>query len=269
MKVRTTRQGNKTNVNSVSQIDTSARYLFPFVFLLLYNEPFQPGQHVFLLLFLVGGMVEFRKRKNEQSSNNEQNRYHRYLNSVEVYDSIKNEWTLLDAKMKNRRCGCSTIVIGSRIMVFGGWDDITFVSAIETFDVTTQKWAGSHIPPPANQRAEFAAIATQNNIFLIGGCLGYGTKKGKSSSVEIFQNAQDYLTRAQSSNWSIPESNERSNLNTEKEKIGVIRGQKKMKVVAKPKMPLRRLSRRSVHPEQKYMACRVAKKFNKVLFNYV
>lgn len=221
-------------------------------------------------IYAVGGMREIPKRKNEECYT-ECNMYHRFLSSVEVYDISKNEWSLVDAKMKNRRYGCSIISVGAKILVFGGWDDTEFVSAIETFDTQTNEWTGSHIPPPDVQRAEFAAVSRQNDIVLFGGNYGTaksGCKKCTDTPVEVFHNALTYLSRAHSTpDFPIPESNMKSNINAEKERIGVIRGQKKIKVDSDlNKNQIRKSARINSSSASKYLSCRVAKEFDKVAY---
>lgn len=61
------------------------------------------------------------------------------LSSVERYDPVKDEWTMVP-NMKKRRSGACVNVYDGRIYVAGGHDGPEVLKSVESFDPVTNKW---------------------------------------------------------------------------------------------------------------------------------
>ena len=120
-------------------------------------------------IYAIGGKKDFRKSQSQQPQ------YSRYLETMEIYDIMANTWTLSKATMKNRRCGCSAVKIGSTITVLGGLavsrqSAEEYVTAVETFHIGKDVWSGSFIPSLTSGKAYMCAqISGDNELFVIGG----------------------------------------------------------------------------------------------------
>ncbi len=84
--------------------------------------------------------------KNINKNTKNSNQYSRYLESMEVFDVSNETWTTSSQTMRNRHGGCSAVVMGRMIIVFGGCDERSTINVVEWFDVSTQQWRGSIIP---------------------------------------------------------------------------------------------------------------------------
>jgi N-acetylneuraminic acid mutarotase len=133
-------------------------------------------------IYAIGGMLEPRN-----CPKNEKDQYNRYLETMDVYDTSTDTWEMSSQTMRNRRSGCSVFARGSEITVLGGCDGKELVQAVETYDVSSQRWSGSVIPPFSKERKEHTALLANNDLIIIGGSAKQDSKV-TLTSVEIFEN---------------------------------------------------------------------------------
>jgi hypothetical protein len=158
-------------------------------------------------IYAIGGMMEPR-----DCPKNDSDQYSRYLETMEVYDTSTDTWKISSQKMSNRRSGCSVFARGSKITVLGGCDEKLFVQAIETFDVLSQRWSGSAIPPFCQERKEFAAFLREDDLIIIGGSATQKISgRASLSSVEIFGDASLLIDKV---DMPIPDDNKRTNIHS-------------------------------------------------------
>ncbi len=101
-----------------------------------------------------------------------------WLSSVEVFDTITQEWSSLP-NMTTKGDECAAVSVGNKIYVFGGWYG-TYLSSAEVYDVTTQGW--TPLPDMKEKRSACAATAVGNRIYIVGGRDG----STYHSSCEVF-----------------------------------------------------------------------------------
>ena len=136
-------------------------------------------------IFAIGGMKEFPTGKNANTP-----KYHRFLETMEEYDIEKDEWTLSEEKMRNRRCGFSAVVLGSTIKVLGGHDEKEIVTSIESFDTVQRKWSGCFIAPSRNLRKYFGAEVIGDHTLVVAG--GVGDSQPVLDSTEKYSLPKDH-----------------------------------------------------------------------------
>lgn len=94
------------------------------------------------------------------------------MHSAEVYDSVINQWSLINP-MRSRRSGVSCIAYHGHIYVVGGFNGISRMCSGERFNPASNTW--SQIPDMYNPRSNFAIEVIDDMIFVIGGFNGVTT----------------------------------------------------------------------------------------------
>jgi len=137
----------------------------------------------------------------------------RYLNTLEIFDTETNEWSLSEATMKNRRAGCCAVTDGATITVIGGRDENNDVLAIEEYDIEKDEWRpSSSYCSLEDGRSEFGAMLSGSNLIVVGGIRDNNrSMAGILDSVQICKNASN---SALSMRKEIESSNNTSNLKT-------------------------------------------------------
>ena len=158
-------------------------------------------------IFAIGGKRDFQSGTNRE----EEHQYHRYLETMEEYDIEKDEWTVSKETMKNRRAGCSAVVVGSVIKVLGGYDEKEPVISIEEFDTLQRKWSGCSITPPKTPRKHFSTEITGDRSLVVIG--GYDDSDLLLNSVEKYSFSKEVVIHLD-----IPEVNKLSNIDSSMEK---------------------------------------------------
>ena len=115
--------------------------------------------------------MEFQSRSiNEGLSN---------FNDNEMYDPVKDKWTILE-QMPTKRSGLASASIGNDIYVFGGQKVNGTFENNEKFDTKKNTWTKE--PPLPTPRLGLKAVAVDNTIYVIGGKTWYSF----GGEVEIF-----------------------------------------------------------------------------------
>ena len=65
-----------------------------------------------------------------------------FLNSVEVYDQISNQWSILNP-MSTRRSRVGVAVSEGKIYAVGGYDGCSNLNTMEVFDPESNSWSAS------------------------------------------------------------------------------------------------------------------------------
>ncbi len=156
-------------------------------------------------IYCIGGKLDSKHIL--LSSHGKDKEHSDYLDTMEVYDIGKDEWTTFDAEMVNRRYGCSAFAAGSKIFVLGGCVDNQVTKAVEVFDIEENKWSGGTITPKFKwERKDFAVHVSGRDLFVIGGSDSLNVRESKSkrnspsSSMEMNHNAdraQNYDIRTE------------------------------------------------------------------------
>lgn len=121
------------------------------------------------------------------------------LDSVEKlsFDGVSygSEWELVSTVMPSPRRGHSVAITGNDIHVLGGGDELfaqVFVSRVDTYNILSNTWSSTAVPPLNRPRYEGAAITDPlRRIWFIGG-VPRGGNTG-STTVEIFDPAAPEL----------------------------------------------------------------------------
>ena len=114
------------------------------------------------------------------------NNEHGVLNAGEVYDPMKQSWSLLPF-MKEKRDGCAATTMNGKIYVVGGLYRKRYHTSCEVFDPTSNTW--SSLPPLCQGRTYCEAVAVGTKLYVIGG------KCPESlSSVEMFDSLTNTWT---------------------------------------------------------------------------
>ena len=130
--------------------------------------------------------------------NNYDGHNYKSLSSVDVFDTITQEWSSIP-NMKTKRNGCAAVSLKNKIYVFGGHDGYNFLSSAEVYDITTQEW--TQLPEMKEKRKNCAVTVVGNRIYVVG---GYNfCSKFHQCSCEVF----DTYTNTWSS--PIPDMNEK------------------------------------------------------------
>ena len=101
------------------------------------------------------------------------------INNVDVFDTIKNQWTSLP-QLVTERCLASTCVIGHRIFSLGGLVDGAPVNSCDVFDTWTHETP--YVPDMEHPRAFHASLVDGDRIFVFG---GLGDKSLCQKSAEV------------------------------------------------------------------------------------
>ena len=89
------------------------------------------------------------------------------LNSVEKYDSARDQWEAV-ASMNHHRCYASATVMGGKIVVVGGKGDFLPLWTCELYDPVTNMW--TLLPAKLKVSRSNAAVGkAKKNIFVFGG----------------------------------------------------------------------------------------------------
>lgn len=92
------------------------------------------------------------------------------FNDNEMYDPVKNTWTVLE-QMPTKRSGMASASIGTNIYVFGGQKVNGTFENNEKFDTKKNIWTTeSPLPTP---RLGSGAVSTANDIYVVGGKTWY------------------------------------------------------------------------------------------------
>lgn len=91
---------------------------------------------------------------------------HRSLQSCEVYDIDKNEWTMI-ADMLHNRSGHGCITFKDCIYVIGGFDGQIRLKLCEKYNLSTNTW--SMIREMNIERTNFGVAVIDDVIFVAGG----------------------------------------------------------------------------------------------------
>lgn len=103
------------------------------------------------------------------------------LDVIDRYDTTTNTWETI-GKMPRRRSSNAAVMIDSKVYLLGGWDatpkfendaEGTFHSAVDVFDLTSEKFNVANWKLPAPLRRAFSAFEYKNHLVLVGG-LGVG-----------------------------------------------------------------------------------------------
>jgi N-acetylneuraminic acid mutarotase len=229
-------------------------------------------------IYAIGGMLELR-----HCPENEKYQYTRYLETMDIYDTSTGIWKISSQKMRNRRGGCAVFGRGSEITVLGGCDEKEFIHSIETYDVSSQRWSGSVIPPFNKERREYTALLVNNDLIIIGGSEKKDSK-ATLASVEIFDNANLLIDTV---DIPIPVENETTNIDLRRRRAKNTTRMKSSKVTSKQQMhkskrSLRKRSKLSFNKNKKckqsqrktkantlltqHASRRIAKRFNSALY---
>ena len=165
-------------------------------------------------IYAIGGMKELdSKGKNPCRS-----QYERYLETMEIYDTVSDQWTVSPERMSNRRSGCAAVKIGSTITVFGGMaankkNQIEYIQTTETYHVEKAKWRGSFIPPLINKRTEFCAeVVGGNELLVVGGKNDSGNHDQIESCIVPDIVSKDLISNSSDTDFAIPVGNLETNI---------------------------------------------------------
>jgi hypothetical protein len=100
------------------------------------------------------------------------------LNSVEVYDLLKNEWRYV-APMPTARSSPATVAVGSQIFAIGGFPATGTTTVVEVYDTQSDQWRTGFAPMPT-KRFDLAVAVIGANIYTFG---GYDTKAMNVSEI--------------------------------------------------------------------------------------
>lgn len=155
-------------------------------------------------IYAIGGMINLPCG---QASTVPQ--YHRYLATMDIFDSDTEQWTTSSSTMMNRRAGSSAILIGSTIQLIGGYDEKGCIRSIESFDISTENgWTGSQIELTVPARKDFAAITLDDDYLIM--CGGTSDPNLTLNSVETVKLPTSLVSS------SIPSINKSSNIDPDK-----------------------------------------------------
>ncbi|CAG7829394.1 unnamed protein product, partial [Allacma fusca] len=91
------------------------------------------------------------------------------LDSMECYDSRKNQWTPT-VSMRVARCGMALTVFNDKIYVIGGGNELnakTKLKGVEVFNFKTGKWSNTKCLNHGRQYG--SAVVLDGNLYVIGG----------------------------------------------------------------------------------------------------
>lgn len=87
--------------------------------------------------------------------------------SIEVYDPVQDEWSLVSSSLPTPRFGLSTCVLDEKIFAIGGVGaQPDALAVIEDYDPLTDTWT-THLPMPTGQK-EFGLAVVNGKIYIIG-----------------------------------------------------------------------------------------------------
>jgi len=88
------------------------------------------------------------------------------LDTVEMFDSSKGEWTSLPSMLAPRR-DHGAAVVGNHLYVIGGWDTEPYYSTVEKFNIKTNTWSPSI--PLSEPRGWPGVVAFGEYVYCVGG----------------------------------------------------------------------------------------------------
>ena len=119
-----------------------------------------------------------------------------YLNTVEAYNIESNTWTTKspngdDDYWMEAKTGAAIATYGGKIYVFGGYNENGYLSTIEEYDPTTNKWT-KLATTLKTARKDLGALTMSGKIYVFGGSNG-----GALSIVEEFNNETNEIKQMQ------------------------------------------------------------------------
>ena len=100
------------------------------------------------------------------------------LDTVEMFDPSKGEWTPLPSMLAPRR-DHGAAVVGDNLYAVGGWDTDPYYSSVEIFNIKTNTWSPG--APLAGPRGWPGVAALGEHVYCVG---GYDTKDRAVRTVE-------------------------------------------------------------------------------------
>lgn len=108
----------------------------------------------------------------------------RRLNSAEVYDVERNQWSLV-ASMKNQRSDAHAVNIDGRIYVVGGFDGNSCKQSVEFYDPHKNAWYS--IADMNHARSGVGVSEVDGTLFAVGGYDGAKRLDSVEMSVLFFR----------------------------------------------------------------------------------
>ncbi len=93
------------------------------------------------------------------------------MNTMEVYDPGKDEWTTPETTGSfTARGGCTATVVDGKIYVIGGYDENwTALNLVEVYDPVTKAWTAPKVTGLATPRHRHGAVYVNGKIYIFGG----------------------------------------------------------------------------------------------------
>ena len=114
-------------------------------------------------------------------------------NSMEVYDTVTNSWSVMEGKFDTLRYSFATATIGNKIYAIGGMRELRhnnascysrYLETMEVYDIEQDEWTVSK--SMSNRRCGCSAVVVGSTIVVLGGL----DEKGCVTSIESFDIAK-------------------------------------------------------------------------------
>lgn len=101
------------------------------------------------------------------------------IDTVERYDQLRDEWSLV-APMTKKRCGVGVSVLNDLLYAVGGHDGESYLNSIERYDPKMDRWSND-VAPSSYCRTSVGVAVLNNVLYAVGGqdgvsCLNYVEK---------------------------------------------------------------------------------------------
>jgi len=110
-----------------------------------------------------------------------QNLEYATLSETEVYDPLRDVWSLGPSLGLARRNCAGASTADGRVFAIGGFDGMNIISSVEALDPRMKNWVT--IPPLSVPRSSAVAAATQDGRIVVAG----GTSGSRLKTVEIWE----------------------------------------------------------------------------------
>ena len=87
--------------------------------------------------------------------------------TIEEYDSLRDVWRIIDARLPSPRACIATVVIDDKIWCIGGSNNTGYLASVDVFDPATGRWEEK--PPMLTKRNSLGAAFVDGSIIAIGG----------------------------------------------------------------------------------------------------
>lgn len=113
------------------------------------------------------------------------------LNTVQMYDWVTKEWSVLKP-MRKRRWGCYATGTEHGILVAGGCDQGTVLNSVELYNIKRREWFT--LPEMQEPRCNFGGGIIDRKLLVVGGGSGFYFNSAKNSA-EIFDGQKGKWTK--------------------------------------------------------------------------